>query len=210
MFKKGQLPILGIMRGIKSADIEPLANLCIKHGLSNVEITMNTDSAPELISEMIRAVQGRINVGAGTVLNIADLDRALNAGANFIVSPSIVEDVIEKCIHQNIPVFPGALTPTEVQKAWDLGATMVKLFPATAFGPDYIKELKGPFDKIRIMAVGGVNESNIRSFFEKGAEAVAFGASIFNLKLLSEKQYDQVEERLQKLINSYLPLILKK
>ena len=105
MFKKGQLPILGIMRGIRHEDIKPLADLCIKRGLSYIEITMNTDDAPGLITEMIRISQGRINVGAGTVLNLSDLEKALNAGANFIVSPSVVDEVIKKCANQNIPVL---------------------------------------------------------------------------------------------------------
>jgi 2-dehydro-3-deoxyphosphogluconate aldolase / (4S)-4-hydroxy-2-oxoglutarate aldolase len=203
MFEKGHLPILGIMRGIRKEDIKPLARSCIKCGLQYIEITMNTELAPLLISDMIEASENKICIGAGTVLNMADLEEALKAGAKFIVSPSIVDDVIKHCVRERIPVYPGALTPTEVHKAWDMGATMVKLFPASLFGPSYIKELKGPFDKIRIMAVGGVNETNVNSFFENGAEAVAFGASIFNLKWLKAKQYNLIEEKLNILIGSY-------
>lgn len=207
MFGKDQLPILGIMRGIRKEDIEPLSKICITCGLEYVEITMNTELAPELISDLINVSENKISVGAGTVLNMSDLEKALKAGAKFIVSPSVIEDVIEECVRTKTPVFPGALTPTEVQKAWDKGATMVKLFPASLFGPGYIKELKGPFDKIRIMAVGGVSETNIRTFFENGAEAVAFGASIFNLKWMKEKQFNLIEERLNILIDSYSKMI---
>jgi 2-dehydro-3-deoxyphosphogluconate aldolase / (4S)-4-hydroxy-2-oxoglutarate aldolase len=203
MFSNDSLPIMGIMRGIKMEEIEPLSALCIKCGLKYIEITMNTENAPDLISEMIRISENKLTVGAGTVLNMDDLDLAVNSGAQFIVSPSIVDDVVKRSIEYNISVFPGALTPTEVQKAWDLGATMVKLFPASVFGPSYIKELKGPFNKIRIMAVGGVSESNIHAFFENGTEAVAFGASIFNLKLLKEKNFGQIEEKLKLLIDNY-------
>jgi len=209
MFEKGQIPILGIMRGIKTEDVEPLAELCIKNGIKYIEITMNTENALQLISNMKSTSKGRLVVGAGTVLNVVDMDQALTAGAEFIVSPSVVDNVIMNCVKNNIPVFPGALTPTEIQKAWDLGATMVKLFPASLFGPAYIKELKGPFNKIRIMAVGGVSEANIHMFFKNGAEAVAFGSSIFNLKWLREKQYGLIEEKLKALINGYKIVNLK-
>ena len=203
MFDKGQLPILGILRGIRKDDIKPVTQICINSGLQHVEITMNTDQAAEIIAEMIDYSDNKLIIGAGTVLNTSDLKKAVKAGAKFIVSPSIVENVIKDCVNQLIPVFPGALTPTEVQKAWDMGATMVKLFPASLFGPKYIKELKGPFDKIRIMAVGGVSETNIHTFFECGAEAVAFGASIFNLKWMREGHYNLVEDKLKDFINAY-------
>lgn len=203
MFESGQLPILGIMRGIRISDIEHLTKVCIDCGLKYIEVTMNTDQAPEIIHEMITSAADKLTIGAGTVLNTDDMDKALKAGAKFIVCPSIVEEVISQCRKSQIPVFPGALTPTEVHMAWNLGANMVKLFPASVFGPAYIKELKGPFDKIRIMAVGGVNETNIHNYFENRADAVAFGASIFNLKWMKDNRYDLVEEKLKALISSY-------
>jgi 2-dehydro-3-deoxyphosphogluconate aldolase/(4S)-4-hydroxy-2-oxoglutarate aldolase len=195
MFEKDQLPFLGILRGAK---------VCIHCGLQYLEITMNTENAPQLISKMIRLTKNKITVGAGTVLNCKDYDQAAAAGAQFIVSPSVAEDVIKKCVKNSIPVFPGALTPTEVQKAWDLGATMVKLFPASVFGPAYIKELKGPFNLIRIMAVGGVDEKNISDYFSSGVDAIAFGVSIFNQKWMAEDCYDLIEEKLKTLIEKYM------
>jgi 2-dehydro-3-deoxyphosphogluconate aldolase / (4S)-4-hydroxy-2-oxoglutarate aldolase len=203
MFEKDQLPILGILRGIRKEDIAPITEICINSGLRYVEVTMNTENAPEIISEMKYLSGNKLVIGAGTVLNMVDFELAIKAGASFIVSPSIVEEVINACVHEKIPIFPGALTPTEIHRAWDLGADMVKLFPASLFGPGYIKELKGPFNKIKIIAVGGVNEANIHTYFECSADAAAFGASIFNLKWMREKNYQLVEDKLISLVDSY-------
>jgi 2-dehydro-3-deoxyphosphogluconate aldolase / (4S)-4-hydroxy-2-oxoglutarate aldolase len=203
MFEDNKLPILGILRGIEEKNVIPLALTCIESGISSLEITMNTRGACELIRQMIAASENNLVIGAGTVLNLQDLEYALKAGAKFIVCPSTVEAVINECSHLRIPVFPGALTPSEVHRAWEMGATMVKLFPASVFGPSYIKELKGPFDLIKIMAVGGVSAQNISQYFNCGADAVAFGASIFKPGWLKEDRYDLIKEDLCAFISSY-------
>lgn len=203
MFEKDKLPILGILRGIEEKNVRPLAETFIGSGMDYIEITMNTMGAIDLIRQMIEVSKNKLIIGAGTVLTKDDLEKALGAGAKFIVCPTVVDEVIRECVLQKIPVFPGALTPTEVQKAWDMGATMVKLFPASAFGPSYIKELKGPFNSLRIMAVGGVNEKNIGLYFKSGAEAVAFGASIIKPEWLATDRYDLIDLELSFLIGSY-------
>lgn len=203
MFEKDKLPILGILRGIEESNIRHLVSTCIDSGISYVEITMNTKGAAHLIHQMINISFDKLVVGAGTVINMDSLDKALEAGAKFIVCPAVVDSVIKKCVQLKIPVFPGALTPTEVQRAWDLGATMVKLFPASVFGPPYIKELKGPFNTTKIMAVGGINEHNINAYFYNGADAVAFGASIFNIQWLAEGRYELIKEKIISLIKNY-------
>lgn len=204
MFAKDELPILGILRGIRNEHLETVYNICMSSGLKHIEITMNTAGAPLLIRNFAELAGKNMIIGAGTVLSVRDTEDALAAGARYIVSPTVADDVLSYCAKNNIPVFPGALTPTEVQKAWELGATMVKLFPASAFGPKYIKELKGPFDGIKIMAVGGVNDRNIGEYFHAGADAVAFGASIFNINWLEENKTDIIRERLDALIKNYL------
>jgi len=203
MFEHGKLPIMGILRGIEERNVQPLAETCIDAGMDYLEITMNTNDAVGLIRQMTEVSNDRLIIGAGTVLTTNDLEEALAAGAKFIVCPTIVEAVITECLMQKIPVFPGALTPNEFQKAWDMGATMVKLFPASVFGPSYIKELKGPFNSLKIIAVGGVNEQNIGSYFKSGAEAVAFGASIFKPEWLAKDRYELIKEGLMALIGSY-------
>ena len=203
MFSKDELPILGILRGITQKHIDPIASMLTNEGIRYVEVTMNTHGAAGLIKELIQKSGGNFTVGAGTVLTNTDLQEALDAGAKFIVTPSVVEDVIQNCVQQKIPVFPGAFTPTEVHKAWTMGAEMVKLFPSGMYGPGYVRALKGPFDTIKIMAVGGVNEKNIAQFFLQGASAVAFGAGILRPEWLENNNFDFIEEKLKLLVKAY-------
>ncbi len=203
MFTKDTLPILAILRGITSRHIDPLLSIFKKSDIRNIEVTMNTEGATDHIAELVDKAGDRFNIGAGTVLSKDDLHTALKAGAKFIVCPSIVDEVVEECVKENIPVFPGALTPTEIQKAWNMGATMVKLFPSGMYGPGYIRALKGPFPNIKIMAVGGVTEQNISLFFKQGANAVAFGAGILRAEWLEKDRFDLIGEKLSLLIKAY-------
>ncbi len=184
-----KLPVIGILRGVELGCLEPLIETVISSGLKTIEITMNTKDAALLIRRAVKVSAKRLSIGAGTVLDLGGLESALDAGATFIVSPLLVKDVTEYCVKNEIPVFPGALTPLEVYNAWQSGATMVKVFPAKVFGPEYFRELKGPFNDIQLLACGGVTPENMRSYFENGASAVTFGASVFKKELLEKKDF---------------------
>lgn len=196
-----KLPIIGILRGTEAGNIEPLVEAVVSSGLKTIEITMNSPKAAESIRRMVKAASGRLTVGAGTVLTMNDLRSALDAGATFIVMPTLIREVTEYCVKKKIPVFPGALTPQEIFEAWKSGATMVKVFPAKCFGPSYFKEIKGPFQDVRLLACGGVTPDNIGSFFQAGASAVAFGASIFKKEWLTQGEFSRVTEAIKTLIN---------
>lgn len=198
-----ELPILGILRGIEQDSVAPLVQAIVDAGLRTVEVTMNTEGAPRIIERMIEAADGRLTVGAGTVLTENDLEVALGAGASFIVMPTAPPEVLRRCAERDVPAFPGALTPTEVYAAWSAGATMVKVFPAGVFGPPYFKELKGPFDRVELLACGGVDAANVRSYFDAGASAVAFGSSIFRLEWLRRGAYERITEAIRRLIDAY-------
>ena len=198
-----RLPLLGILRGIAAADVAPLADTVAAAGLDAIEITMNTDGAPALIRAMVAAGQGRLMVGAGTVLTPDDLDAALDAGATFIVMPVVVPAVIDRCVTRKVAVFPGALTPQEIFSAWTAGATMVKLFPAGSLGPAYIKEVTGPFRDVALLACGGVNADNLGAYFAAGASAVAFGASVFRADWLAAHRYDRIGTAVAGLVHAY-------
>jgi len=200
-FKKN--PILGILRGVGASDIEPLVETVVQVGLGTIEITMNTEGASDLIKQMVRVAGKSLTVGAGTVLTKDDLHKALDAGASFIVLPTLVEEVVSYCAKHAIPVFPGALTPQEIYNAWRAGATMVKVFPAKFFGPTYFKEIKGPFSDIELLACGGVNPDNIATFFSSGAAAVAFGGSIFKKEWLKADEFKEIGSELSLLIKAY-------
>ena len=182
-------PVMGIIRGIDNSDVEPLVEAVVSGGLETIEITMNTAGAAGLIKKAKEVSGGRLAIGAGTVLYMSDLKAALEAGATFIVTPVLVADVTSYCVKNNIPVFPGALTPAEIFAAWNAGATMVKVFPSRVVGPAYFTEIKGPFQGVKLLACGGVRPENMKDFFDAGADAVSFGAGVFRKDLLEKKDY---------------------
>lgn len=198
-FKK--LPILGILRSGANTPVEDLVETVISSGLETIEIAMNSVDAANLIRRAVKAAGSRLMIGAGTVLTADILHQALNAGASFVVMPAFIEDVVETCVKNNIPVFPGAFTPQEVYNAWNAGANMVKIFPAAMFGPAYIKELKAPFEKIELLACGGITPENIKTYFESGASAVAFGASVFRKEWLEKHDFDNIRRSIKNLID---------
>ncbi|MFC1594367.1 bifunctional 4-hydroxy-2-oxoglutarate aldolase/2-dehydro-3-deoxy-phosphogluconate aldolase [Candidatus Omnitrophota bacterium] len=198
-----QLPLMGILRGISSDAVAPLTEAVISSGLKHIEITMNTAGAPELIQQMVTVAAGRLTVGAGTVLSVDDVKRALDAGATFIVSPTLIPEVIDYCTTHAIAVFPGAFTPQEIFAAWKAGATMVKVFPVKFFGPAYFKEIKGPFNNIKLLACGGVSAETIGQYFASGASAVAFGASVFKKELLDANNVAPIKKDITALIEAY-------
>jgi len=197
---------MGILRGIDEDSVEPIVAAAISAGLETLEITMNTEGAPRLIGRAVKSAGPRLMIGAGTVLNIESMKTALDSGATFIVMPVVIDEVMEYCAQNVIPVFPGALTPGEIYRAWNAGATMVKVFPSGAFGPGYFKEVKGPFGNIELMACGGVTAGNIADYFRSGAAAVSFGASIFRKEWLAEKAFDKISDEIRKLVAALPPI----
>ena len=197
-----RLPVLGIVRGIARDDVDPLTDLVIDAGLETIEITMNTPAAPALITRMLARADGRLMVGAGTVLDTDMLQAARDAGASFIVMPCVIPAVVERCVVQGLPVFPGALTPSEIHQAHVAGATMVKVFPAGTFGPSYFTEIKGPFGHIELLACGGVSATNMADYFRCGASAVAFGGSVFRRDWLAARDYDRIGTAVRALVSA--------
>ena len=191
---------MGIVRGVKLGQIEPLIETVIASGLKTLEITMNTPGAGQLILEANKISQNRLALGAGTVLDMDSLRLALDSGATFIVMPVLAKDVLAYCVKNKIPVFPGALTPQEIYQAWEEGATMVKVFPAKFFGPEYFREIKAPFNDIELLACAGVTPQNMAEYFAYGASAIAFGGSVFRKDWLQKKDYSSI----RCLIKAYL------
>lgn len=196
-------PILGILRGIGPKDLEPLFEAVIASGLETIEITMNTPGAAGLIKNAVTRYGKRLMIGAGTVLNMKDLRVALDAGASFIVSPVLIEPIVQYCVKRKIPVFPGALTPSDIYAAWRAGATMVKVFPASCFGPGYFKELRGPFPEIELLVCSGVTPENMGAYFKNGASAIAIGGSVFQKNQIAAGNFQPIQNK----IKSYLKKI---
>ena len=196
-------PVMGILRGVDAGQIEPLVETVISSGLATIEITMNTKGAPELIRKAKLASRGRLTIGAGTVLTTESLKSALKSGATFIVTPVLINDVVRYCLKNKIPVFPGAFSPLEIYNAWNAGAAMVKVFPAKFFGPEYFREIKGPFDGIELLACSGVSSDNLKDYFACGASAVSFGASVFKKDWFSCGDFKQIGRAIKKYISAW-------
>jgi len=198
-----ELPVVGILRGFDTSVVERLARASIEGGLRNLEITMNSQGAEETIRMAVHHFEGRCNVGAGTVVTMDDLERALSAGAGFIVTPVVVPDVIRECVARGVPVMPGALTPTEVWEAWRLGADLVKIFPADQLGPAHIKALKGPFPKIPLMPTGGVTVETLPGFRKAGADAFGVGGPLFDATRAEAEDWEWFREQARRFVQAY-------
>jgi len=194
-----QLPVVGILRFFKREAVEQLVPAVMAGGLTNIEVTMNSEGALDLI-KLARGLMGdKGNVGAGTVTNITEMETALRAGAQFIVTPAIFPDIIKICAARGVPIMPGAMTPTEVITAWKAGPpTMVKVFPADQLGPGHIKALKAPFPHIPLMPTGGVTVETLPAFKKAGADAVGVGGPLFDAKQAAAGNWDWFREQAAK------------
>lgn len=195
-----EVPLLGILRGIDEASVLPLSEVIISSGLKVIEVTMNTPSAGLLIKRFKAVSKNRFSVGAGTVLSMEQLAAALEFGAEFIVMPIVHKEAVLHCVKNKIPVFPGALTPNEIFTAWTLGAAMVKVFPAKIFGPSYFNEIKAPLSDVKLLACGGITTKNIAEYIDNGADAAAFGTSIFKKEWIKNRQFALIEQMIKELI----------
>jgi 2-dehydro-3-deoxyphosphogluconate aldolase/(4S)-4-hydroxy-2-oxoglutarate aldolase len=159
-----------------------------QHGIRLVEITMDSPGAVEVLESLRSRIPANCLLGAGTVTDLARAEAALAAGASFIVTPNINLEVIRAVRAHGIPVMPGALTPTEIWTAASAGADFVKVFPASAVGPRYFRELRGPFAQIPFMASGGVNLENAAEFIKFGVDALGLGGGLIPK---SNDEFDQ-------------------
>ncbi len=184
-----KLPIIGIMRHLSFEDIKAILPIYKEQGLNTVEIAMNTRNADHIIRYAVENYGKDLNIGAGTVCNLVDLNVALEAGAGFIVTPVINPEVIEECVRRRIPVFPGAFTATEIFRAMTLGAEIVKLFPAGSLGPEYIRDIKGPLGQAKLLPTGGINLNNCVQFMKSGAFGLGIGSQLFLNDLINRKEW---------------------
>lgn len=192
--------IIAIVRGVKEIHILSLAEALLKGGVTVMEVTLNTPGALTMINELQAKWGQQMYIGAGTVLDVEDAQKAVQAGASFLVTPNLDEDVIRYANREGVPIFPGAMTPTEVVKAWKAGATAIKIFPSASLGLSYIKELMGPLDHIPMMAVGGVTEENIKQFLDLGCYGLGIGGSLINLKEIEAGRFEWVTDKAARLL----------
>ena len=198
------LKLVAILRGVTLTQALDATKILVEAGIKAVEVTFNTQEAFNIISSLNSKFGKQVAIGAGTVMTSADVESASKAGASFVLSPDCNPDVIKATKDAGIFSVPGAFTATEVALAHRAGADMVKLFPAGRLGPGYMKDLLGPLDHIKFMAVGGIDMSNAAEFLAAGAFSVGIGSSLVNMDLIRSKDFSGLKQLAKDFVKSTL------
>ncbi|MGZ5191761.1 MAG: bifunctional 4-hydroxy-2-oxoglutarate aldolase/2-dehydro-3-deoxy-phosphogluconate aldolase [Flavisolibacter sp.] len=173
--------IVSIIRGADPKDVLDIAEALFEGGIRLLEVTLNSKAALKLISELNKKMEGKMQIGAGTVLNVIDAANAIDAGAKFIISPIVDLETIRYTNQNKAVSIPGAFTPTEIHYAYHNGGDIIKVFPASS-NYNYIKEIRGPLPNIPLMPTGGINVENISAFVKAGAVAFGIGTALVDTK----------------------------
>ncbi|WP_224282233.1 bifunctional 4-hydroxy-2-oxoglutarate aldolase/2-dehydro-3-deoxy-phosphogluconate aldolase [Streptomyces sp. LS1784] len=185
-------PVIAVVRAPRIPDAAALCAALAEGGINLTEFTYTT---PDVTQHLLRASKSGRRVGVGTVLTAEQARRAVEAGASFLVTPGCRPEVAEAAAAAGVPVVLGALTPTEVAHAVDLGAAAVKIFPARAFGPGYFKDLRGPYPDVPLVASGGVNAGNAAAFLAHGALAVCAGTDVVPPDVVAAGDWAEITRR---------------
>jgi len=170
--------VMAIVRGARPERITEVADVLVRSGITCLELTFTIPSMVGLLSQLRSQLPAHVAIGAGTVTSIEQATLALDAGAMFLVSPSISLPLLELTRDRRVEYYPGAATPTEVLLAWQMGASAVKLFPAAMWGPSYLQHLQGPFPDIAIIPTGGIGINDAANYIAAGARAVGVGGPL--------------------------------
>ncbi|NQT05035.1 MAG: bifunctional 4-hydroxy-2-oxoglutarate aldolase/2-dehydro-3-deoxy-phosphogluconate aldolase [Dehalococcoidia bacterium] len=193
----------GVVAIVRVSSAREAVDVCMaiaRGGVRPIEVTMTVPGAIDAIREFKSAVKEEVLIGAGTVLDPETARACILAGADFIVSPTLNLEVIKVCRRYSKIIIPGTFTPTEILTAWEAGADIVKVFPASVGGPGYLKDIMGPLPQVKLVPTGGVNLETTPEFIKAGAVAVAAGASLVNKKAVSEQNWDAITETAQKFV----------
>ena len=192
--------IIAIFRGIAPELAVATAQALYEGGIRMVEVTFNQRSATKFedtagaIKAIAAKLDGKLLVGAGTVLTVEEAKAAKNAGATYALSPDMNPAVISAVKEMGMASIPGAMTPTEIAAAWDAGADLVKLFPAGGLGTGYLKDVSAPLSHIPLIAVGGIDLSNLAAFLNAGAKGLGIGSSITNMGLINNGEFAKLAD----------------
>lgn len=178
--------IIAVVRAPKKEQVLPLAEALLAGGVIAVEITMTTPDAIEAIREASQKLGRQAVIGVGTVLDVATCRRAIEAGAEFVVTPILRPEIAEAAHAADRAVMLGAYTPTEAQLAHEAGSDFIKIFPADGLGPAYIKAIRAPLPHLRIVPTGGVDLHNLRDFIQAGCAAVGVGSTLVSRQILAD------------------------
>jgi 2-dehydro-3-deoxyphosphogluconate aldolase/(4S)-4-hydroxy-2-oxoglutarate aldolase len=196
-----QTGVIAIMRAKSSDQLLAAAEALKAGGVSAIEVTMTTPGALDVIRQATSRYGPDVAFGVGSVLDPETARAAILAGARFVVCPTLNLATISLCRRYAVPVVPGAYTPTEVLTAWQAGADLVKLFPASVGGPEYLKAIKAPLPQVKLVPVGGVDLDTTTDFVRAGAEVVGVGSALINQKLLDAGDLAKITELAQQFVS---------
>lgn len=198
--------LIVIVRGVKSELLAPLCEAMYKGGIRLLELTydasgkVSDEETAANIAMLSHRFEGRMYIGAGTVLSEKQVELTKEAGGKFIISPDADEKVIRKTVELGLVSMPGALTPTECKAAHSYGADFIKLFPADTFGPSYVKAVRAPLSHINFTAVGGINLENIPDYIKAGVSGFGVGTNIVDKKLVEAGDFDGITKLAEKYV----------
>ena len=192
--------IVAVIRIKDPSKLHAVVDAIAEGGIRALEVTMTVPGAVELIRELGPTLPSGFILGAGTVLDADTVARVADAGARYVVSPVFRRSVIEACHARGLAAMPGCFTPTEILDAWDAGADIVKVFPATTLGPSYLKDVRAPLPQVKLMPTGGVTVENAGDWIRAGAVAVGVGTSLLDAKAIDDGRFDVLRTNAERMI----------
>ena len=196
--------LVAIIRGMDPEVCVKLAEAYVEGGIRLVEVTFDQTGDPRKTIAAIRAIRerfaGKLHVGAGTVLTEAQLKAVIEAGGEFMVTPSVNPALIRMCVAAGLVAMPGAFTPSEIVTAHEAGADIVKIFPIRALGPQYVKDVLAPLKHISLMAVGGVNPDNAADYLKAGCVGVGASGSLVNKEWIAAGEWPKIAAEARRFI----------
>ena len=170
--------IIAVLRARDAADYAPVIDVLLEHGVRSVELTLSTPGTFEHLPALVAGDAGEKEIGVGTITTVEEAQRAIDAGAQYLVTPVLDAAIIDFAVRAGVPIFPGGLTPTELFAGWRAGATAVKIFPAQTVGPQFGTHLRGPFPDLEFVPSGGISLDDVPAWLEAGAVAVSLGGPL--------------------------------
>ncbi len=193
--KAEQAGIVAVIRLHNGQSVLPVVDALLAGGVFALEVTMTVPNAIELIQMLAQRKDDRILLGAGTVVDLETAGNVIDSGADFIVSPVLIPELIRFAHEHEKPAFIGAFSPTEIFQAWQQGADVVKVFPASRLGAKYFKDIHGPLPQIKLTPTGGVNLENAQEFIRNGASFLGVGTSLLDKQLIADENWQALTER---------------
>ena len=194
--------LIAVIRMTDAQRLRDTIDALVEGGVRILEVTMTVPGAVELIRTLSASLPRDLLLGAGTVLDAETATRVIDAGASFVVSPVFKRELIERSHQRDVVAMPGCFSPTEILTAWEAGADFVKVFPATALGPTFFKDVKAPLPMVRLIPTGGVTLDNAGDWIRAGASAVGVGTALLDANAIARGDYGVVRANAERIVGS--------